>query len=163
MAVPAQIYFDSCQRNANLVNLHENPTYVVLDLGCTRSMGSRRAIDALAAVAPKYGIELEYLPCNTTFVFADSKTEGVTETCIVNFPTSPPCSTQIDILEQGSVPILMSLNQMQNLGISINLSAKGNTITCPPFGLNNSPAEMSTAGHIVLDLGSIQYLSLIHI
>ena len=139
------------------IDLRNNPTYVVLDLGCTRSMGSRKAIDAFAEAAPAYGISLVFHPCKTTFVFADSETSEVAEKCIVHFPTRPPCSTEIDVLEQGTVPILMSLPQMQNLGMSLNLHAKGNTITCPAFGLYDSPTETSTSGHIVIDLGSIQY------
>ena len=138
------------------VDLNKNPTYVVLDLGCTRSMGSRKAVEAFAQESKAYGITMEYRPCDTTFVFADSQMGKVTETCIVHFPTTPPCTTQIDILEKGSVPILLSLPQMKNLGMGLKLSAQGDRITCPAFGLYDATPEISTAGHIVLNMASIQ-------
>ena len=138
------------------INVNTKPTYVVLDLGCTSSMGSRKAIDALARVAPQHGIGMTYWPCQTTFVFADSQKGGVTETCVLTFPTEPPCTTQIDILEQGEVPILFSLQQMKNLGIELKLRPQGDTITCPAFGLENSPPEVSIAGHLLLDLAKIK-------
>ena len=77
------------------VDLNRNPIYVVLDLGCTRSMGSRKAITVFARVAPQHGIWLEYKPCKTNFISADSETDTVRETCVVHLPTTPPCTTQI--------------------------------------------------------------------
>ena len=56
------------------------------------------------------------------------------------------------MLETGDVPILFSLPQMQNLGITLELDPKGAKIRCPAFGLYSSPIEYSTLGHIVLDL-----------
>ena len=38
----------------------------------------------------------------------------VGKSCIVDFPTTPPCSTRVDVLEMGNVPILFSLPQMKN-------------------------------------------------
>ncbi len=31
----------------SMVNIEENPTYVILDLGCARSMGSRKTVEAV--------------------------------------------------------------------------------------------------------------------
>ena len=84
-------------------------------------------------------------------MFANSETETCWESCIIHFPTTPPCSTRVDVLETCSVPILFSLSQMKNLGMTIELNSKGEKITCPAFGLYASPAEYSTMGHIVLD------------
>ena len=81
----------------------------------------------------------------------------VWESCIINFPTKPPCSTSVDVLQTGNVPIQNFLPQMQNFGITIELDPKGAKITCPAFGLNHSPVEYSTMGHIVLDLTSLAY------
>ena len=64
---------------------------------------------------------------------------------------------QHHVLETGDVPILFSLPQMKNLGMTIELDPKGDKITCPAFGLFSSPAEYSTMGHIVLDLTSLTY------
>ena len=95
--------------------------------------------------------------CNKSFVFANSETETCWEYCCIHFPTTPPCSTGVDVLETGNLPTLLSLPQMKNLGMTIELDPKGDKITCPAFGLYSSPAEYSTMGHIVLDLTSLAY------
>ena len=91
------------------------------------------------------------------FVFANPETETCLESCIIHIPTTPPCSTRVDVLEKGKVPILFSLSKMKNSGMEIELDPKGDKITCPAFGLYSSPAEYSTMGHIVLDLTSLAY------
>ena len=40
------------------------------------------------------------------------------ESCIIHFPTAPPCSTKVDVLETGEVPIFFSFPQMRNLGMT---------------------------------------------
>ena len=86
-----------------------------------------------------------------------SPTETRMESCIIHFPTTPPCSTKVDVLETSDVPILFSLLQMKNLGTTIELDPKGDNITCPASGLYSSPAEYSTMGHIVLELTNLAY------
>ena len=142
---------------SRFVDLRRNPTYVVLDLGCTRAMGSRKAIEAFAKEASWYGIQVEYKPCQTNFAFANSQTAKVTTTCIIWFPTSPPSSTQVDVLEEGTVPILFSLPQMMNLRMTIRMEPGCAYVTCLPFRLHDTPLEVSTTGHLVLDLTSLQY------
>ena len=51
--------------------LTNHPTHVVLDLSCTRSVGSRAAIERLMNIAWFYGITMEFCRCNKSFVFAD--------------------------------------------------------------------------------------------
>ena len=63
----------------------------------------------------------EFCPCNESFVFAISETETGWENCIVHCPTTPPCSTRVDVLETGNVPILFSLPHMKNFGLTIEL------------------------------------------
>ena len=82
---------------------------------------------------------------------------AVGKNCIIHLPTTPPCSTRVDVLETGNVPILFSHPQMKHLGMTIELDPKEDKITCPAFGLYSSPAEYSTMGHIVLDLTSVAY------
>ena len=103
-----------------------------------------------------HGITTEFCPCNKSFVFANSETETCRESCIIHFPTTPPCFTRV-VLETGDVPILFSLPQMKNSGMTIELTPKGDNITCPAFGLYSSPVESSTMGHVVLDLTSLAY------
>ena len=135
------------------LNLANHPT--VLDLGFTRSIGSRAAMERFKKHAWYCGITTEFCPCNKSFVFANSETETCTENCIIHFPTIPPFSTKVDALETGDVPILFSLSQMNNGCTTIELDPKGDTITRPAFGLYSSPAEHSTRGHIVLALTNL--------
>ena len=130
--------FDSC-----------HPTHVVLHLGCTRSIGPRSAINRFQKNAWYYGSTAEFCRCNKSFVFANSETETCLESCIIHFPTRPTCSTTVDVLETGDVPILFSLPQMRNLGMTIGLDPQGDKVTCPAFGLFSSSAEYSTMGHCV--------------
>ena len=125
-------------------NLAHHPTHVVLDLPCTRSIGSRAAIKRFQKHALCYGITTEFCPCNKSFVFANSETESCWESCIIHFPTTPPCSTRVAVHETGDAPILFSLPQMQNWCITLELDPKGAKITCPVFGLYSSVAEYST-------------------
>ena len=46
------------------------------------------------------------------------------ESCI-QFPTKPPCSTRVDVLETGEVPILFSLPQMNCFETTVELDPKG--------------------------------------
>ena len=56
----------------NLANL---PTHVVLDLGCTQSIGSRAAIARFKKHAWYHGTTKEFCRCNKSFVLANSETE----------------------------------------------------------------------------------------
>ena len=134
------------------LELAHHPTHVVLDLGCTRSVGSRTAIRRFQKYALYHGFTAKFCPCNMSFVFANSDTETCWESCIIQFPTTPPCSTRVDVLETGDVPILFSLPQMKNLCMTIELNLTGDKITCRAFGLYSSPVECSTTGHVELDL-----------
>ena len=58
-------------------------------------------------------------------MFANSETETCWESCIIHFPTTPPCSTRVDVLETCNVPILLSLPHMKNLGMTSELDPKG--------------------------------------
>ena len=100
---------------------------------------------------------IEFCRCNKFIVFGNSETETCEESCIIHFPTTPLCSTVVDEVETSDVPILFSLPQMRNLGMTIELDPQGGKITCPAFGLYSSPAEYSTMGHFVLDLTSLTY------
>ena len=75
---------------ATPLNLANHPTHVVLDLGCTRPIGSRSAIDRFKKHVWYHGITTEFCPCNKSFMFANSETETCKESCIIHFPTIPP-------------------------------------------------------------------------
>jgi hypothetical protein len=90
------------------IDCMKNATYVIIDSGCTRAMGSRIRITAFVNECRKRGSKLrfEYKPCFTQFSFANSQSSKVYERLVIHFPTSPPCKTEIEILEEGNVPIL---------------------------------------------------------
>ena len=54
-----------------------HPTHVVLDLGCTQSIGSRTAIERFKKHAWYYCITTEFCPSNKSFVFANSGGENL--------------------------------------------------------------------------------------
>ena len=136
------------------LNLVHHLTRVVLDLGCTRSIGSRSAIERFQKHSWYYGIATEICRCNTSFMFAKSETETCLESCIIHFPTTPPCSTIVDELETSDVPVVFSLHQMRNLGTTIKLDPQGDKIICAAFGLFSFVEENFIMGHIVWDLTS---------
>ena len=139
------------------LNLAYHPTHAVLDLDCTRSIGSRSAVKRFQKHAWYYGITTEFCRCIKSLVFAHSEAEACLESCSIHFPTTPARSTTVDVLETGGVPILFSLLQMRHLGTTIELDPQGHKISCPAFGLFSSPAEYATLGYIVLDLRSLTY------
>ena len=63
----------------NTIDVRKNPMYVILDLGCTKSMGSRPAVNAFRAACVDYGMWTEILPAHSYFSFANSNTARVWE------------------------------------------------------------------------------------
>ena len=60
-------------------------------------------------------ISYSYIPAETKFTFANGEAAKANWTLHLRYHTTPPCSTNIHILEQGTVPILLSIGQMRNL------------------------------------------------
>ena len=138
------------------LDLKANPTYAVLDVGCTRAMASRYAINLFTKVAQNYGITFEYLPSDSHFTFANSETGTVKEKLRVWLPTKPPCSTDFEILETGNVPLLFSLPQMRNLYFTLELSPDSAFLTCEAFGFHREPIKSSTSKHLIVNLADLQ-------
>ena len=51
-------------------------------------------------------------------------------------PTKPPMSILVDIVEQGRVPILFSLQQMKNLRMQLDMRLDRVLISCEALGLH---------------------------
>ena len=76
-----------------------------------------------------YGIATEFCRCNNkSFVFGNSETETLFGKLYSPFSDNTSCSTRVDVLETGNVPILFSLPQMKNMGTTIELDPKGENI-----------------------------------
>lgn len=139
-----------------ICDMRQHPLAVILDLGCTRPMGSRKSIERFARSAHKYHIKVKYVPCNSRFTFANSEVSYCTQALMVRFPTDPPVETQFDIVEEGDVPILFSLGQMSHLGFEFKLKAKGAYLTSKRCGWKEKPLPRAAhSGHLVLDLKDI--------
>ena len=136
------------------MNLAHHPTHVVMDLGCTRLDRDQQQkisenMHGIMTLQRNSAAKQIFRVCQ----FRETCKEG----CIVHFPTTPTCSTTVDLLETGDVRILFSLPQMRNLGTTVELDLQGDKITCPAFGLFSSSAEYSTLAHNVLDLTSLTH------
>ncbi len=143
------------ERKENMVHLPTNPTFVILDLGCTRSMGSRKAVDAFLKAWKRKGNEAEILESNASFKFANSQATNCTEKMRIWFRTKPPIYTDVDIVEEGSVPILFSLPQMQNLRFRLEADPDNVYLTCKSLNYHRQPLRMSVTKHLVIDLCDI--------
>ena len=119
-------------------------------------MGSRPTVHAFCSACVDYGMWTEFLPTHSYFSFANSNTIRIWEKCRVWFPTVPPFSTDIEICEEGYVPILMSLPQMRNLRLDIELSPEAVLLTCAAFGYKQTPAVMASSQHIVMNLAELK-------
>ena len=126
------------------------------DLGCTRSIGSRSAIDfsnTLGIMAQRQNSAVATNPlCSQTHIQKPAR-----KVALFTFQQHHHVQPWLMCLRQVNVPILLSLPQMRNVGMTIELHPRGDKITCPAFGVFSSPAECSTMGHIVLDLTSLTY------
>ena len=62
------------------------PTVCILDLGCTRALGSRKAVDAFCRYAdshPNSGLWYEIQPTSSRFFFANSRQSKCTEKIVI--------------------------------------------------------------------------------
>ena len=86
-----------------------------------KCQGSWHAIQRFTqAIEPmKDIISYQYISAETKFTFANGETARVNGTLHLRYHTTPPRSTNIDVLEQGTVPILLSISQMRNLYMTI--------------------------------------------
>ena len=87
--------------------------------------------------------------------FCKRKTAKVNWTLHLRYHTTPPCSTNIDVLEQGTVPILLSVSQMRNLYMTIEHTPQCDKITCKAFRMNRQAVPVSGTGHALVDLAGV--------
>ena len=139
-----------------IINITEDPTYVILDLGCTRSMGSRKAVLAFEEAAWEYGITCVWKRCWTKMSFANSTSEWL-EWCIeVHFLIDPPVQTTIAVHDHGDIPIFVSTTQMMNLGFDLHFEPGAVCLSCKLLGYDNERLPFSTSRHCLVNLAHIQ-------
>ena len=127
------------------------PTVAILDLGCTRAMGSRNAINAFCDYVDKHDCGLWYKiePTSSRFFFANSQ--------------QTRCTEKFDIVDEGNVPLLMSLPQMRNLGFQFELSPQQSFLNCTRLGIWKYKLRMSKSTHLVMDFQDIAwYMSAVY-
>ena len=118
-------------------------------------MGSRYAIERLQKYVEDHcpgKIIFTYSPSGTKFSFANSQSARITEKVTLWFDTSPPANTTIEVLDEGKVPSLFSIQQMRNLRMSLEHTPTADYATCEAFGLNRTVLPVSTNNHLILDL-----------
>ena len=135
-----------------------SPTKIILDLGCTKAMGSRAAVNHFCQDIDRQGhnsyLWYEIKPTTSQFSFANSQTSKCTEKLVVymsDYYGSIDC-TEFDIVEEGQAPFLMSLPQMCNLRFSLNLTPRNASLTCDPLVIYHLPLDTFRSSRLVLDL-----------
>ena len=145
------------------IDLKTHPTYVILDSGCTKAMGSRYATDRLVHACKQHkdshNIWFSTESCFSRFAFANGEQSTVRERLIIHLrnrtSTTGWITTSVDILDKGRVPILFSVEQMRNLRMNIEHTPVGEFLTCPMFGMKKTPLAVSTSSHPILDIMSL--------
>ena len=118
--------------------------------------GSRYAVNKFRKAAHVHGLDYEIVPSSSKFSFANSETTTVHQALKLGYPTKPPMFTLVGIVEQGRVPILLSLQQIKNLRMHLDMRLDRVLISCEALGLHCVQATQSSSSHIVIDLAAIR-------
>ena len=71
--------------------------------------------------------------------------------------------TEFDIVEEGDVPLLMSLPQMRNLGFQFELTPEKAYLSCARIGMRKMVLRTAISTHLILDLQDVAwYMSQVH-
>ena len=143
------------------------PTVAILDLGCTRAMGSRKAVNAFCDYVDNHDCGLWYKiePTSSRFFFANSQQTKCTEKLVIHMydKSWSVHTTEFDIVEEGNVPLLMSLPQMRNLGFQSELSPQKSFLNCTRLGIWKHQLRMAKSTHLVMDFQDIAwYMSAVY-
>ena len=133
----------------------EDGTSMILDTGCTKAMCSRRAYLLMRQGLSEDRVEL--LPDSSTFNIANGQKALAREKCRIWFSYEPPLFTDFSMIDEGKVPFLMSLPQMKNLGVSLDLRGTPEKILFHTGFLKGQgvPLHRNRAGHLTLDVSEI--------
>jgi len=131
-------------------------------------MGSRRAVEAFCRYVdshPNSGLWYEIQPTSSRFFFANSQQSKCTERLVIFMYDHGWYTqfTEFDIVEEGDVPLLMSLPQMRNLGLQFELTPEKAYLSCARLGRRNMVLRTAISTHLILDLQDVAwYMSQVH-
>ena len=141
------------------------PAIAILDIGCTRAMGSRRAVDYFCNYVdnhPDCGLWYSFESTKSKFYFANSQKASCSQKLVIYMYDRAWTihHAEFDIVEEGEVPLLMSLPQMRNLGFELRLTPQHAYLTSVPLGIKFLELKVAASTHLVLDFQDIAwYLS----
>ena len=71
--------------------------------------------------------------------------------------------TEFDIVEEGDIPLLMSLLQMRNLVFQFALTPEKAYLSCARIGMRKMVLKTAISTHLILDLQDVaRYMSQVH-
>ena len=125
-------------------------------------MGSRKDIDAFCRYVnshPNSGLWYEIHPTSSRFFFANSQQSKCTEKIVIFMHDHGWNSqfTEFDIVEEGDVPLLMSLPQMKNLGFQFELTPEKAYLSRARIGMRKTVLKTAISPHLILDLQDIAW------
>ena len=65
--------------------------------------------------------------------------------------------TEFDIVEEGDVPLMMSLLQMRNLGFQLELTPEKAYLSCARIGMRKMVLRTAISTHLILDLQDVAW------
>ena len=155
------------KKNKNKEEAFIAPGFAVLDLGCSKAMGSEHAKRGLIRILKEKGMKNPVVglrPSETKYGFADgggvpTKSDHLAGLkCLLG---GQELSSEWEILKHGNTPLLMSLPQMENLEFDFRirpLSKGGTTLSCAKLGWKNRPVEKQN-GHLCINLAELEHYS----
>ena len=74
-----------------VIDLAQNPAYVILGLGCTKSMVSRYAVNKITKANHVHGLDYRIIPATSRFSLANSETTSVHQYIILQDGVKAEC------------------------------------------------------------------------
>ena len=131
--------------------------YAIMDLGCTKGMMSEHSLRLLVQRLKESGPTrpvLSSAPSTTKYTFGDGLGKATQAGRVVNLLTGlkGKClSSEWEILSQGRTPPLLSLPQMKNLGLILELGLDGCYMSSEVLGIKREKIKEED-GHLLFDL-----------
>ena len=131
---------------------------MILDTGCAKAMCSRHAYLLMRqGLSEDQGGYACAAADSSAFNFANGQRALASEKCRIWSSYEPPLFTDFSIIDEGKVPFLMSLPQMKNLGVSLDLRRSPERILLHTgfLKVQGAPLHRNRAGRLTLNLKDI--------